>query len=191
MDNQNENNNDFYYGNDDVNAADNAPDLVEEKTYSQTSQETQEPNPQPEAANPYGQPTYSGQPYGQQPYEQQYNPYGMSNEAPKKNTCGIISMILGILSAVIFCCLCSIGVPISIPLGAASVILGIVSIKKQESTKGFAIAGIILGSVSFIFASVLFISAIYLNQTGMLDELMNGINGESYNEIMDDIFNNY
>lgn len=54
MDNQNENNNDFYYGNDDVNTTDNAPDLVEEKTYSQTSQETQEPNPQPEAADTYG-----------------------------------------------------------------------------------------------------------------------------------------
>ena len=86
MDNQNENNNDFYYGNDDVNAADNAPETVAEETYSQTSQETQEP--QPEAANPYGQPNYSGQPYGQQSYGQPYNPYGMPNEVPKKNTCG-------------------------------------------------------------------------------------------------------
>lgn len=168
MDNQNENNNDFYYGNDDVNAADNAPDLVEEKTYSQTSQETQEPNPQPEAANPYGQPTYSGQPYGQQPYEQQYNPYGMPNEAPKKNTCGIISMILGILSVVLACCCYYL----AIPLGVASVILGIVSIKKQESTKGFAIAGIILGCVGFIFAVVTVISAIYMQKSGMYDEIM-------------------
>lgn len=161
MDNQNENNNDFYYGNDDVNAADNAPETVAEETYSQTSQETQEP--QPEAANPYGQPNYSGQPYGQP-----YNPYGMPNEAPKKNTCGIISMILGILSVVLACCCYYL----AIPLGVASVILGIVSMKKQESTKGFAIAGIILGCVGFIFAVVTVISAIYMQKSGMYDEIM-------------------
>ncbi|MGI5969133.1 MAG: DUF4190 domain-containing protein [Lachnospiraceae bacterium] len=166
MDNQNENNNDFYYGNDDVNAADNAPETVAEETYSQTSQETQEP--QPEAANPYGQPNYSGQSYGQQSYGQPYNPYGMPNEAPKKNTCGIISMILGILSVVLACCCYYL----AIPLGVASVILGIVSMKKQESTKGFAIAGIILGCVGFIFAVVTVISAIYMQESGMYDEIM-------------------
>lgn len=77
-------------------------------------------------------------------------------------------MILGILSVVLACCCYYL----AIPLGVASVILGIVSMKKQESTKGFAIAGIILGCVGFIFAVVTVISAIYMQKSGMYDEIM-------------------
>ena len=44
--------------------------------------------------------------------------------------------------------------------------------KKQESTKSFAIAGIILGCVGFIFAVVTVISAIYMQESGMYDEIM-------------------
>lgn len=173
MDNQNDNNNDFYYGNDDVNASDNAPDLAEAQADSQTSQETQESNPEPSqepAAEPSQEPwttanSFNGQPiYNGQPY----NPYGMPNEAPKKNTCGIISLILGILSVVLACCCYYL----AIPLGVASVILGIVSLNKKESTKGFAIAGIILGCVGLIFAVVTVLSAIYMQKTGIYDEIM-------------------
>ncbi len=154
MDNENENNNDFYYGNDDSSVTDAAPVEAAEQTDSQAPNESQ-----PEPANAFGQQPYNGQPY---------NPYGMPNEAPKKNTCGIVSLVLGILSTVLACCCYYI----SIPLGVAAVILGVVSMKKQETTKGFAIAGIILGSIGFVFAVVEAVSMIYLKQSGMYEEIM-------------------
>lgn len=164
MDNENENNNDFYYGNDDSSVTDAAPVEAAEQTDSQAPNESQ-----PEPANAFGQQPYNGQPYNGQPYNgQPYNPYGMPNEAPKKNTCGIVSLVLGILSTVLACCCYYI----SIPLGVAAVILGVVSMKKQETTKGFAIAGIVLGSIGFVFAVVEAVSMIYLKQSGMYEEIM-------------------
>ncbi len=175
MDNQNENKDDFYYGKDDDNTNNVVPDenVVDEtsaQTETRSDEEVQKeaadvPKQQPYDAQPNNARPYNAQPYNAQPY----NAYGMPDEMPKKsNTCGIISLILGILSTVLACCCYTI----SIPLGIAAVILAIVSMRKKETTKGFAIAGIILGSLGFIFAVVDAVTMIYLRQSGMYDEIM-------------------
>ena len=71
-------------------------------------------------------------------------------EEKQSNVFAIISMIAGILS-VICCCF---GV-ISIIIAIAAVVLGIISIKKEEPKKGMAIAGIICGGVGLITSVVL------------------------------------
>lgn len=59
------------------------------------------------------------------------------------NVCGLISMILGIISLFVF----------PLWLGAASLVLGIVGLATAGETKGkgMAIAGIVLGAVSLVW----------------------------------------
>lgn len=71
-------------------------------------------------------------------------------EEKQSNVFAIISMIAGILS-VICCCFGMISIIIAI----AAVVLGIISIKKEEPKKGMAIAGIICGGVGLITSVVL------------------------------------
>ena len=91
----------------------------------------------------------------------------MQNQ-PAKNTLGIVSMIMGIISIVLGCCCYSL----SICLSLAAIICGIVSLKKKEATKGFAIAGIITGAVGMIVCIMFVAFEVYLRQTGIYDELL-------------------
>jgi len=65
----------------------------------------------------------------------------------KRGSVGKVSMILGIIAAcfgVLCCCF-----PLGLPLGIVSVVLGIISLKKNPNhQKGMAIAGIILGAIA-------------------------------------------
>ena len=70
-------------------------------------------------------------------------------EEKESNVFAIISMIAGILS-ILCCCFGAIGIVIAI----AAVVLGIISIKKEEPKKGMAIAGIVCGGVGLILAVV-------------------------------------
>lgn len=126
---------------------------------------------------PYEQPTFNQQNYGQPQYDQYgqpvYNPY--NNQPEKKNGLGIASMVLGILSLLLACCCYYLG----IILGIASIILGILSMRKQEATKGFAIAGIITGGLGLVFAIVIIIIQISMVNSGAYEDIMT----KFYNEL--------
>jgi hypothetical protein len=126
---------------------------------------------QPTSGQPYGQPT-SGQPYGQppqDPYGAPQAPYGQQQpQAPygqqqpygsptypnagypqaqgQNNTLGLVSMILGIASIPLVCC-----VFLGIPVGIAAVVTGYLAKQKvaqgQASNAGQAKAGLICGAV--------------------------------------------
>lgn len=109
--------------------------------------------PQPDYNHPaFGhEPTpNNGNPYGQQPpYGQP--PYGAPQEQKPKGF-AIASMVCGIVSIVICCC-----EYIAIPLGIVAIVLGIISLKKGESGKGMAIAGIVCAGCSLVFIGICFI----------------------------------
>ncbi len=65
---------------------------------------------------------------------------------------GIISLVCGILS-LLCCCTGWIGLVLSI----AAIVLGILSINKQEDARGMAIAGIVCGGVGVILALIMVI----------------------------------
>ncbi len=98
--------------------------------------ETIEPGPQ----------TYSGPAeetvYSAPEYSEPANEGGTSVFA-------IISLVTGILSIV---CCCSQW--ISILFGVAAIVLGILSINKEEESRGMAIAGIICGGVGIVFGII-------------------------------------
>ena len=77
-------------------------------------------------------------------------------------------MVLGIISVVFSCCCYAL----SIVMGIAAIVLGVVSLKKGTSGKGFAIAGIITGSAGIFFAVVMFIFEMYLRQSGLYQQFM-------------------
>ena len=62
-------------------------------------------------------------------------------------------MVLGILSLLYYAL-----PPLSIILGILSLIFGILTIKKNERKRGFAIAGIICSCIGMVLAVVIFIS---------------------------------
>lgn len=97
----------------------------------------------------YNQP----QQYNDAYYNQQYPMYNFQ-EKPKGFA--IASMILGIGSTLFSCCLWFFTLFTSI----TGLILGIVSLKRDEDGKGMAIAGIILSSVGILFS--IFIVFIYI-----------------------------
>ena len=149
---------------------------VEQQPYEQQPYEQQPNGGQPY----YGQQLNGGQPYYGQPYGgQQYYQQPVNQ---KKNALGITSMILGIISLVFSCCCMGF----SIVLGVVAIILGIVSLNKKESTKGFAIAGIILGVVGLLSAIIFIVFEIYLRQSGLYDYYMqmfeSGITDENINQ---------
>lgn len=117
---------------------------------------------------PYNQSNpYYGK-YNQQPYNQnnQYNQYGDYNQPPQYNApyynqqypiynfqektkgFAIASLILGICSTLGSCCVWFLTLVTSI----TGLILGIVSLKRNEGGKGMAVAGIILSAVGILFS---------------------------------------
>ena len=117
---------------------------------------------------PYGQqPNYpSGQP-GYTPYTPGgYSPYYPPAAPPAPgNGFGIASLVLGILSILLFC------IPfLNVALSLLALILGIVA--KVKGCGGVAVAGIVLGSVGLVLSVLLFIGIAledvhyYLNEPG-------------------------
>lgn len=66
---------------------------------------------------------------------------------------GIISLVCGILGLLCSCCGW-----FGILLGVAAVVLGILSINKQEDAKGMAIAGIVCGGIGLLIAIIILIA---------------------------------
>ncbi len=133
-------------------------------------------NPYSNYNQQYTQNSNYGNTYNQQPYvqngqnggynmynqPQQYNDayynqqYPMYNFQEKPKGFAIASMILGIGSTLFSCCLWFFTLFTSI----TGLILGIVSLKRDEDGKGMAIAGIILSSVGILFS--IFLVFIYI-----------------------------
>ena len=133
-------------------------------------------NPYSNYNQQYTQNSNYGNTYSQQPYvqngqnggynmynqPQQYNDayynqqYPMYNFQEKPKGFAIASMILGIGSTLFSCCLWFFTLFTSI----TGLILGIVSLKRDEDGKGMAIAGIILSSVGILFS--IFVMFIYI-----------------------------
>ncbi|MBM0235707.1 DUF4190 domain-containing protein [Micromonospora sp. STR1_7] len=142
----------------------------------------------PPPAAPYGQQPTSGQPYGQQsqdpysapqapygqqqphqdPYGQQQPQYGGAPTYPnagypqaqgQNNTLGLVSLILGIASIPLVCCLY-----LGIPVGIAGVVTGYLARQKvaqgQANNAGQAKAGLICGAVGVGLGILLFIVAV-------------------------------
>ena len=145
----------------------------------QESQPQQTANPQDfygynVQQNNQGNPYYGA--YSQQPYAQnnQYNQYGDYNQPPQYNApyfnqqypiynfqekpkgFAIASLILGICSFLGSCCVCFLTLVTSI----TGLILGIVSLKRNEGGKGMAVAGIILSAVGILFS--IFVMIIFI-----------------------------
>lgn len=134
----------------------------------------QDPYSQPQPPQ-YGQQPASGQPYGQPPpYQDPYaaqQPYGAAPTYPnagypqpqgQQNTLGLVSMILGIASIPLVCCLY-----LGIPVGIAAVITGYLG--RQKAAQGLATndgqakAGLICGAIAAILGIVLIILAVVGN----------------------------
>lgn len=82
----------------------------------------------------------------------------------KKGLC-IASMVLGIISIVLFCIWY-----ISVPCAILAIIFGILGMK--SSFKGMAIAGIITGALGILFTIVIFVGAFLLGVTiGILENI--------------------
>ena len=87
-----------------------------------------------------------------------YNP--MLNNQPKKDQgMAIASMVLGICSLVLGCCLWFLALPCAI----VGVCLGAVSLQKKKDGRGMAIAGLVTSCICIAF---LFIALIYISVAG-------------------------
>ncbi|MFF0317427.1 DUF4190 domain-containing protein [Micromonospora sp. NPDC005252] len=145
-----------------------------------------QPYGQPTSGQPYGQPPAApygqqpGAPYGQQPQDPygapqapygQQQPYGGTPTYPnagypqqqgQNNTLGLVSMILGIASIPLICCLY-----LGIPVGIAGVVTGYLAKQKvaqgQASNAGQAKAGLICGAVGVGLGILLLIISIVAN----------------------------
>lgn len=116
-------------------------------TYNQSPYVQNNPNNQ---YREYNQPPQYNAPY----YNQQYPMYNFQ-EKPKGFA--IASMILGICSTLCSCCVWFLTLFTSI----TGLVLGIVSLKRNEDGKGMAIAGIILSSVGILFSILAMIINIF------------------------------
>ncbi|MEU8260022.1 hypothetical protein AB0C02_05305 [Micromonospora sp. NPDC048999] len=137
-------------------------------------QQPQDPYAQPPAAPQYGQQPTAGQPYGQQPYQDPYAQQQPAYGAPtypnagypqpqgQQNTLGLVSMILGIASIPLICCLY-----IGIPIGIAGAVTGYLGRQKAAqglaNNDGQAKAGLICGSIGAGLGIVLFILGMVAN----------------------------
>ncbi|TDC57532.1 DUF4190 domain-containing protein [Micromonospora sp. KC207] len=136
--------------------------------YGQQQPHGQDPygQQQPYGQDPYGQ----QQPHGQQPYGQQ-QPYGAAPIYPnagypqpqgQNNTLGLVSMILGIASIPLACCLY-----LGIPVGIAAVVTGYLG--RQKAAQGLASndsqakTGLICGAVGAGFGILMIILGIVAN----------------------------
>ncbi len=95
--------------------------------------------------------------FNQQPvYQQQM---GMPQGPEKSSGLAIASMVLGIVSLVLSCC-----VPyVPVVLALLAVVLGGVSLSKKQGGKGMAIAGLVCGIIGLVPSVIVIISgaAIY------------------------------
>ncbi len=86
----------------------------------------------------------------------------MENERPS-SAFAIISLVCGIVALVCGCCgFCCCGGWLGVFLSVAAIVLGILSLNREEGDKGMAIAGIICGSVALIIAIAMILIGSFL-----------------------------
>jgi hypothetical protein len=92
---------------------------------------------------------YGPQDYGQQGYDQQY--YGQAEQQKPNNIgFGLTSMILGILSLLLFCSC------VNYILAVLAIIFGIIQLVKYQN-RGMAIAGLVTAGLSILLATIMWI----------------------------------
>ena len=67
----------------------------------------------------------------------------------KQSTMGIVSLVLGLVSIVIF----------ALPCGLAALVTGIIGVREENTAKGCAIAGIIIGGLATLFGAITILTA--------------------------------
>lgn len=119
----------------------------EDTSYGETQQDSTE-NPY---GNPYGNPYEN--PYGGNGY--QYNPYGGAPREPQRGPhgkkmsvgLGIASLVIGIISLMCFC------TGLNVILAILAIVFGIVQLATCES-KGLAIGGIVMAAISIVLTAI-------------------------------------
>lgn len=107
---------------------------------------------------PYQQSSYQQMPYQQSPYQQmpyQPNPYHtIPNYNPNMENgssgLAVASMVLGIISLLLSCCIPSISL-ITLIIG---LILGIIALVQGKGGRGMAVAGVACCAAAFLFAII-------------------------------------
>ena len=152
----------------------------------------QNPYGQSEAEqDPYRQNGAEADPYGQAHTEQEYN----STDAYTQNTTqgfyqenkepyqpvsqafGITSMVLGILSLVLFCTC------INIPLAIAAIIFGIIQLTKKGTSKAMPIAGIVTSALSIVLFIVAFF--VFILSADFSKDIKDGLQEYQFNNEYD------
>lgn len=154
----------------------------QEPVYQQPQYQTpqyQEPQYQ-STGNSNQQSQYQQYDSGQGQY-QQYSQYQQYQQPNKKKGLAIASLVCGIVSLVINCCLWYVSLPVSI----VGIILGIISIKNKEDAKPMAIVGIVLCSLAVLLAIILLISCIAIAGN---EDFMNSFYREFYNNYSNDFY---
>ena len=135
--------------------------------------------------NMYQQNTYGQNAYGQNAYQQTY---GAPQQPREDQGFGIASLVLGIVSLVLFCTC------FNFLTGILAIVFGIVQLTKTGSKKGMAIAGIIMSAVSFVVAIVFWIILLLSSdfQESFERAYRNGLNDDYYSEYnFPDFYNDY
>lgn len=116
---------------------------------------------------------------------------GQQTYQPVSKGFGIASLVLGILSLILYCTC------INILLAVLAIIFGIIQLVQKDSPKGMAIAGIITSCLSIVFFVISLI--VFMSSTEMQEAFeqgfQNGIQGDfNFNipfEDSDDFYNDY
>jgi hypothetical protein len=120
----------------------------QQQGYGQNPYYGQQPN---YGQNPYRQNPYRQNPYGQQQNYGQQPYYGQAQRVKTDNFgFGLASMILGIISLLLFCTC------INYILAILAIVFGIVQMVRSNK-KGMAIAGIVTAGISIVLATFLWI----------------------------------
>jgi len=138
--------------------------------YNQPQQPQSQPQPQQYQQYDYTQPQQYNEPY----FNQQYPTYHEVNNGRKGM--GIASMVLGIVSFLIMCCVWYVAPIVSI----VGLVLGIISLKKEDAGKGMAITGIILSSIALLVSAIIIVCVIVAFS-----------NTELYESFYDEFYNDF
>ena len=114
-----------------------------------------------------GAPNTNYQGYDQNPGNNYYGQEPSGGNRQGGNGFAIASMVLGIVSLVLFCIW-----EIAIPCAIAAIVLGIIQLKSRGKN-GMAIAGIICGVIGMIITILAFVGALMLYNSGFYQEILN------------------
>lgn len=140
--------------------------------------------------NTEGNSYYQQNGYAQQgSYQQEgYSYYQQVYEEPKKESqaFGIASMVIGIISLVLFCSC------INIPLAVVAIIFGIIQLVKPGSKKGMAIAGVITSALSIILFVIMIIACLLSTdfREGFEQGFENGLGDDFYKYNITEFYDN-